>query len=1015
MVLLLSLPFANAARLYGQEQGLPNLQVEATALDSAGLVWVATDEGVFRFDGHRFLRIALEPSNVSSVQSASGLLSAPGVMYIATRANLWRYILATGATELVRQPNGAQLPGAHLALTHDGWMYAGLGSSELWRWRHGLPSPQPEKFALQFPPLAADESAENGAPGVGALTSVYAGPSGLWLLSQRGAFAVDVLTGHVKPLHINAPELRNGRIPIMAAQEFPAGVLWLGAWNDGLLRVDLRTQQHLWFHPKLPNAGALRATSIYHFAAREDRLYIGTNRGLVVYRNDCACVRGLNHPSWDQVNGAGIVVVDVSLGAHELWAGVWGGGLAHFSAADEVFEHQMKVDNMPSSLANSVVRALHSDGQRLWLGSYGGGVQSVAIAQMKPGEMWPWQTLALSASKIESQFIWYLDSSAGGLDIGTGYGQFRWHDGQQKSLDVQDPVQVSPARKPSASPAVLESVRAGLRTRDGRYYVGSTRGLYREYQQGLRQVLLPDFLPGFLPDSLPNSLPNSLPGNTSPGVQISSSIFSISEHDGELYLGTENGLLRLDAAEKVIAQHVIGDANVDSSGGPIWVQKRDALGQLWLGTSHGLFSLNQAPVFQFTPHPAVSKLGVRNVQSIEFDAAGQLWLGTSNGLVQYQPKAGRAQLYNRFDGLVTDQFSTNVSAHIGNRLFFGGNGGLVSFDPSALAQRKAVLTPSVTRWRLGQNPWQAASASLHLPQNHEPIQFELSALNFLMPEQLRYAYRWRETDASFTDLGDAQSMLFAHLPSGRNTLELRASLSALDASATRVVVTIDIPFAWYQTWWGRALLAAAILLSGYILVALRTAVVRQRARVLQIEVNERTAQLSATADALTKANARLLSQATVDPLTGLSNRRQLFERKISAAQGIGVLMCDLDHFKSINDQYGHHAGDQVLLHFAEALKQLCAPEDLAVRYGGEEFLVLHLDGTVEALIALAERILQQTRLGKVALSDAINLSYSASIGIAFGPAGSGLDAVIRQADQALYLAKNSGRNCWRRF
>jgi diguanylate cyclase (GGDEF)-like protein len=996
---LLSLPFANAARLYGQDQGLPNLQVQATALDGAGMVWVATDEGVFRFDGHRFLRIALEQSNTTSVQSASGLWSAPGVMYIATRANLWRYTLATGTTELIQQPEGAQFQDAHLALTHDGWVYAGLGSSELWRWLHSAQSPQPEKLALQFPPDAEAASAEDSAPGVGGVMSVYAGPSGLWLLSQRGAFAVDVITGQLKALRINAPELRNGRIPLVAAQEFPAGVLWLGAWNDGLLRVDLRTQQHTWFHPKLPSAGALRASSIFHFAAREDRLYIASNRGLVVYRNDCACLRGLNHPSWDQVNGAGTIVVDVSLGAHELWAGVWGGGLAHFSDSDEIFEHQMKVDNMPSSLANSVVRALHSDGQRLWLGSYGGGVQSVAIAQMKPGEMWPWQTLPLVVPRIESQFIWHLDSSAEGLDIGTGYGQFRWRDGQQRSVDIQAEGRASLERKTSASPVALESVRAGLHTRDGRYYVGSTRGLYREYQQSLRQV----------------PLPNSLPGGSSQGAQISSSIFSISEHDNELYLGTETGLLRLDAAEQVIAQHAIAPAQADSSGGLVWVQKRDPQGQLWLGTSYGLLSMTEAPVLQFVPHPAVANLGVRNVQSIEFDAAGQLWLGTPNGLVQYQPKAGRAQLYNRFDGLVTDQFLTNVSAHIGNRLFFGGNGGLVSFDPRALAQRTAVLTPSITRWRLGQNPWQAASASLHLPQNHEPIQFELSALNFLMPEQLRYAYRWRETDTSFTDLGDAQSMVFAHLPSGRNTLELRASLSALDATATRVVLTIDIPFSWYQTWWGRALLTAAILLSGYVLVALRTAVVRQRARMLQLEVNERTAQLSATADALTKANARLLSQATVDPLTGLANRRQLFERNLNAAQSIGMLMCDLDHFKSINDQYGHHAGDQVLLHFAEALKQLCAPEDLAVRYGGEEFLVLHTDGTIEALIELAERILQQTRMGKIALSETANLSYSVSIGIACWPAGSTLDSAIRQADQALYLAKNSGRNCWRRL
>src|SRR5439155_6127157 len=125
---------------------------------------------------------------------------------------------------------------------------------------------------------------------------------------------------------LSEPALHDGAVRATSVFEFPRGVLWIGYWNDALVRLDLAAGTHRWFRPGLPGAGALRSTSVFGFAARADRLYVATNRGIVVYRPQCDCLRGLNHPSWDQIDGVGVVATAVVTQDDGLWAGVWGRG-----------------------------------------------------------------------------------------------------------------------------------------------------------------------------------------------------------------------------------------------------------------------------------------------------------------------------------------------------------------------------------------------------------------------------------------------------------------------------------------------------------------------------------------------------------------------------------------------------------------------------------------------------------------------------------------------------------------
>ena len=163
----------------------------------------------------------------------------------------------------------------------------------------------------------------------------------------------------------------------------------------------------------------------------------------------------------------------------------------------------------------------------------------------------------------------------------------------------------------------------------------------------------------------------------------------------------------------------------------------------------------------------------------------------------------------------------------------------------------------------------------------------------------------------------------------------------------------------------------------------------------------------------------LREQSLRDPLTGLANRRQLHDRcaatdRLEAFSGI-LLLVDIDHFKRINDQYGHAAGDHVLIELARRLTQVVRDDDMILRWGGEEFLIHLRHGETRQAQELADRVLQVIGSQMIALP-AGELRVTTSVGYAAFPLAPerfsiSLERAINLADMALYTAKHEGRNC----
>ncbi|MCL6623850.1 MAG: diguanylate cyclase [Fimbriimonadales bacterium] len=212
----------------------------------------------------------------------------------------------------------------------------------------------------------------------------------------------------------------------------------------------------------------------------------------------------------------------------------------------------------------------------------------------------------------------------------------------------------------------------------------------------------------------------------------------------------------------------------------------------------------------------------------------------------------------------------------------------------------------------------------------------------------------------------------------------------------------------------RRLLVNAIPLSGpdeALTGALLTFVDITELRLREKELAEKITELNQAREALERANQRLASLATIDALTGIPNRRALDDQLLAVMSETkrGKTFClaliDLDHFKNINDEWGHDTGDEVLKKFARILRHSVRRADFIARYGGEEFAVIFPHTPLPQAISICERI--RLRAQNISIG---NRTLTVSIGVASSDLAPDIKGILKSADDALYQAKRSGRD-----
>ncbi len=185
----------------------------------------------------------------------------------------------------------------------------------------------------------------------------------------------------------------------------------------------------------------------------------------------------------------------------------------------------------------------------------------------------------------------------------------------------------------------------------------------------------------------------------------------------------------------------------------------------------------------------------------------------------------------------------------------------------------------------------------------------------------------------------------------------------------------------------------------------------------QLRLLDRVVRISDLYQASLKdLNLSLFEASTHDPLTGIANRRFMSERCIQEDERVArhgttysMIVLDVDHFKLINDEYGHSTGDLMLVDFVKALTKSLRHYDVCGRWGGEEFLALLIDADLKTAEIVANRMLANIRSMRVSVDD-MQLCLTASLGLTQHKVGENYDGTFRRADKALLMAKSSGRD-----
>ena len=182
---------------------------------------------------------------------------------------------------------------------------------------------------------------------------------------------------------------------------------------------------------------------------------------------------------------------------------------------------------------------------------------------------------------------------------------------------------------------------------------------------------------------------------------------------------------------------------------------------------------------------------------------------------------------------------------------------------------------------------------------------------------------------------------------------------------------------------------------------------------VQLELRKAVFTAQQTEQELQRLNQALTAQTLTDPLTQVSNRRALesslvneWERAFRYSQPLSLLMLDVDDFKSYNDKFGHQAGDEVLRQVADIISRDARQPDFVARYGGEEFVIVLPETDSEGALFIAERLRY-----KIEQAVWTQRAITVSVGVASYGSQADAEALLNQADQAMYRAKQAGRNC----
>ncbi len=834
----------------------------------------------------------------------------------------------------------------------------------------------------------------------------------------------------------------------------PDGGYLLATAGSGLLRIDQDERQ------QVTKADGLPSNLIYKIKqSPTGDIWLATAAGLVQYNATSAGHRVLQHffPNqhvYDlQFHSSGQLVVATESGIYRTWHSttalqfnqltdipaatllfdqfgmLWFGGLSSdlYRLNDDNKVEALRLDNDLS--ANRVLSLFQDREHNIWVGTSNGlkRIRQVLFTNLT------------TYNGLQDNFVrTVLEHPDGSLWIGSAAGLDRYTADGNITPVLQNNSVLSLALGP-----------------DDHIWVGThSRGILRIAQQQVIQQF---------------STADGLASNNVRAIVVSNNQVWLGTANGVHLLNSDNGVIeRIPAPAHnsyILSLQLLPDGRLvigTNEGAGIWynnsystltsdhdISERRVLGQwldssnddLWLATDKGLGRYRRQ---QFGFIGLEAGLLSETVLQVVADNKNYLWLTTNRGIVRLSLAAANAylsnpatlpdlQLFNEKDGMRNAQANGGSSPAAITRadgsIAVATAGGVAIVQPEML-DRFALQPPVIQVETI------TADGKLQLPQGiiqlkpgTERLAISLAGLGFVAPERLKFRSKLTGFDTDWVERDELRLNEYTNLAPGHYQFEAAVSYAGGNWSQAISQSFVLQPYFWQRKLFWFVMLLLSVM-SVIVLIRWRIKQAQVRERLLQAQVAEKTQALQLQTEhllAMDKERQQLLNkiqqqadffsaQARLDTLTGLGNRRAFeeaayheFVRVLRYQHPLCLVIVDIDHFKSINDNWSHTIGDYVLQRVAKALQAGCRKTDIAARWGGEEFVLLLPETTAQQAMQICDKL--RLRISELDLADiASGLHITASFGVALRQQEADFSGVLARADQALYAAKTAGRN-----
>jgi ligand-binding sensor domain-containing protein/signal transduction histidine kinase len=844
-------------RLSGVE-GLSQNRVTQIVQDDQGFMWLATQQGVDRYDGYQFRMFKNDPRQANSLCGVFMLAlfkDRSGTLWMGCEHGLDRFDPST-ETFVHYQITSDTVAHSSDAVRHiyedaHGFLWLSTG--------HGLCRLDPNTGKTTWYRHNADDRLSLSNDNIKSSGEDRHGV--FWVASGEGLDAFDPNTSRVT-FHVPLHEPHE-----LSFYEDRHGVFWiLSASGNGLAVLDRErglVTRYLFAEelPGLPLTGVIQMLE-----DREGNLWVATlSDGLLRFdRENARLIRYRNDPSNPDSLPENRITTLLKDREDNIWVGLGATQPTFFTPRPPPFKSLPFDSGNRANLGERFVDVVFEDHEgALWIGTTGALNRCDSTGRQCTH-------YAIPGRGVASDVLSLTEDGSGILWVGTsGQGLCRF-DKTSGSCKV--------FRHASGDPSSVSNntISDLLIDREGIIWIGTGDGLNRFDPVTERFTVYRD-------EASPSS-----------AGQMGS---MVEDHDGNLWIGSEgSGLLKFDRNTQRLRAGVATVSNPYVSA--VYIDRTNTL---WAGTFNGLDRLDLS-TGKATRYAEEDGLASTKISCILEDANGALWLSTNKGISKFDPKAGTSQNFSVADGLSGDLTGYNACwKSTRGEMFFGGFAGATRFRPQDVSNDSYVPPVALTGFDLFGAPVSIGPGSplkrvigltngLILAHDQNSFSFQFSALSFRNPSTNRYRYKLEGLDQSWRVVGSGQRVAsYTTLPAGAYRFRVQAATGHGPWSDPGRTVDITIQPAWWITWWFRGLVAILLIAAA---VALYLGRVRQISRQFLIRLEERVSERTRI--------ARELHDSLLQGFQGLMFRLQAVRQLLPERPGDAAKF--LDSAMQVGDQ-----------------------------------------------------------------------------------------------------------------